>query len=41
MNDLISKSALIESLIACEELKGRRTVEAVAKVIKEEPAVLF
>lgn len=39
MGDLISKSALLESLIHCEDLKGRRAVEAVAKLINEAPEV--
>lgn len=37
MSNLISKSGLLESLIHCKEL-GRRSCEAVANVIKEEPS---
>ena len=37
--DLISREALIDSLYSCEELKGRRVIEAVANTIKEQPTV--
>lgn len=37
--DLISRSALIDSLMDCKELKGRRSVEAVVKTINEQPTV--
>lgn len=37
MEDLISRSALLESLIYCEDLKGRRTTEVVAKLINDAP----
>ncbi|MBE5867968.1 MAG: hypothetical protein E7293_03290 [Lachnospiraceae bacterium] len=36
--DLISRDALLNDLIFCKELTGRKAVEAVAKVIKEQPA---
>ena len=39
MSDLISREALIDSLYSCEELKGRKTTEAVAKTIMEQPTV--
>ena len=39
MSDLISREALIDSLYSCEELKGRKTIEAVAKTIMEQPTV--
>lgn len=39
MNDLISRSALIDSLYSCEGLKGRRTIEAVVTTINEQPTV--
>ena len=39
MNDLISRSALIDSLYSCEGLKGRRTIEAVITTINEQPTV--
>ena len=39
MSDLISRKALIDSLYSCEELKGRRVIEAVANTIKEQPTV--
>lgn len=39
MGDLISREALIDSLYSCEELKGRKTTEAVAKTIMEQPTV--
>ena len=38
MSDLISRSALLESLIYCKEL-GRKSAEAVGKVINEQPTV--
>lgn len=38
MSDLISRSALIESLISCKAL-GRKSYEAVVEVIKEQPTV--
>jgi hypothetical protein len=39
MSDLISREALIDSLYSCKELKGRKTTEAVAKTIMEQPTV--
>lgn len=39
MSDLIRREALIDSLYSCEELKGRKTIEAVAKTIMEQPTV--
>ena len=39
MSDLISRKALLDSLYSCEELKGRKTTEAVAKTIMEQPTV--
>lgn len=36
MSDLISRSALMESLIHCDGL-GRKSLEAVIKTIKEQP----
>ena len=38
MNDLISRSALLESLIHCDAL-GRKSFEAVIKHINEQPTV--
>jgi rubrerythrin len=38
MSDLISRSALENSLTHCKEL-GRKTFEAVLNVIKEQPAI--
>lgn len=38
MNDLISRSALKESLIYCKEL-GRKSFEAVLKVIDDHPTI--
>ena len=39
MSDLINRKELIDSLYSCEELKGRRTIEAVAKTTMEQPTV--
>ena len=38
MSDLISRSALLESMIHCDGL-GRKSMEAVLKVINEQPTV--
>lgn len=38
MSDLISRSALLESLIHCDGL-GRKSLEAVIKTINEQPTV--
>ena len=38
MSDLISRSALLESLIHCDGL-GRKSFEAVIKTINEQPTV--
>lgn len=34
---LIESSTLLNDLIYCKELQGRRSVEAVAKIIKDQP----
>ena len=34
---LIESNQLLDDLIYCKELQGRRAVEAVAKVIKDQP----
>lgn len=39
MCDLISRSALIDSLYSCEGLMGRRTIESVVTTINEQTAV--
>jgi hypothetical protein len=39
VSDLISRSVLIDSLYSCEELKGRRAIDAVATTIREQPTV--
>lgn len=34
---LIESNTLLDDLIYCKELQGRRSVEAVAKIIKDQP----
>lgn len=38
MSDLISRSALLESLMYCQEL-GRRSLEAIVKAVNNQPTV--